>query len=208
MTKPKRGQNGGGKKAGVAAGIDRPKMFAKEYCVDYNGTAAAERCGYSPASASSMSSQLLKRHDVQQYIRDFRRAAEERCEISVDRITQELAAIAFARVEDLTEPTEDGVSRRVVLGRASSKALAAVSQIETEEIVLTGSEGEGDVPAGASLRKIKTKFKMHDKAQALNNLGKHLGMFKETHEFLGADGKPLPMAPLMVQFVDVETKKK
>ena len=37
----------------------------------------------------------------------------------------------------------------------------------------------------------RIKFKLHDKLNALEKLGKHVGMFKEKVEVTGADGGPV-----------------
>lgn len=45
------------------------RRFCDEYLIDLNGTQAAIRAGYSPRSAHSRANKLLRREDVQGYIR-------------------------------------------------------------------------------------------------------------------------------------------
>ena len=43
---------------------DRRNMFVEEYCVDFNATQAAIRCGYSPKVANRQGSLLLSKTDI------------------------------------------------------------------------------------------------------------------------------------------------
>jgi phage terminase small subunit len=49
----------------------------------------------------------------------------------------------------------------------------------------------GKLYAGVKVTKDGFEVKMHDKAAALVNVGKHLGMFKDRVEHTGADGGPI-----------------
>lgn len=55
--------------------------------------------------------------------------------------------------------------------------------------------------AGVKVTKDGLEVKMHDKAAALVNVGKHLGMFTDRHEFSGPDGGPIQTS-VKVEFVD------
>lgn len=47
---------------------EKQKRFAQEYLIDCNGTQAAIRAGYSPISAYSEASRLLRNDNVQNYL--------------------------------------------------------------------------------------------------------------------------------------------
>jgi phage terminase small subunit len=58
--------------------------------------------------------------------------------------------------------------------------------------VKDSDEVDGSLISEVSISKDGTfKFKLHDKLNALEKAGKHLGMFIEKHELTGKDGGPL-----------------
>lgn len=68
--------------------------FTVEYVKDHNATQAAIRAGYSPKSAYSQANDLLKKHDIQEAIKDLEDAASVRSGITVDTIVRRLDSIA------------------------------------------------------------------------------------------------------------------
>jgi phage terminase small subunit len=104
--------------------------------------------------------------------------AAERCGVTVDRIVQELAKIGFANSRDFFEWDQDGVRIK------ASAELTPDQTAVVVEVQETRSKGTG---------KNTIKIKLSDKQAALEKLGRHLGMFKETNkaDLAGPDGKPL-----------------
>ena len=95
---------------------------------------------------------------------------QKRTEITQDRVLKELAKIAFGDIRKLY--TDNGALRNIV--DLEDDIAGAISGVETfEEYEGRGAEREyiGDTK----------KVKMLDKTKALELLGKHLGMFKETN---------------------------
>ena len=87
-------------------------------------------------------------------------------------IVSELRKIGFANMEDYTTVENDGSLLPEFTG-VERDEMAAVSEFTVEEF----KDGRSDK------REVRrTKFKLHDKANALIALGKHLGMFKDTLE--------------------------
>ena len=118
-------------------------------------------------------SKLLAHSKVAQRVAGLQSEAAERNEITVDKIVQELAKIAFANMLDYIRITEDG-GAAVDLSTLDHEQAAAISEV-TSEIYM---DGRGD----DSERVKRTKFKLADKRAALVDLGKHLGMFVERRE--------------------------
>jgi phage terminase small subunit len=91
---------------------------------------------------------------------------ELRTEITQDKVLNELAKIGFANIEDYVEVDEDQYDDKVVKIKSSKDIpedkKAAISSIKQ------GANG--------------IEVKLHDKVRALENIGRHLGMFKDKVE--------------------------
>lgn len=77
----------------------KQEIFAKEYLVDLNGTQAAIRAGYAPASAEVQASRLLSNANIQNFISEQQGKRAKRLEITVDDLVRELEearALAFS----------------------------------------------------------------------------------------------------------------
>lgn len=106
--------------------------------------------------------ELLKNPKVAERIEELRAKHRERHNVTVDRIVEELALIAFSDPGDFYEWDEKNVSLKpkADLTPEQRRVVAELSQTVTE--------------AGGTLR-----LKLHSKPDALEKLGRHLGMFKD-----------------------------
>lgn len=89
-------------------------------------------------------------------IEELRAKLLERHEVTVDRIVQELAMIAFASMADYVAIADDG-SVTIELREMGRDRMAVISELTTD-----GKQ---------------VKVKLSDKQAALEKLGRHLGMF-------------------------------
>jgi phage terminase small subunit len=149
----------------------RQQRFVQEYLVSLNATKAAIAAGYSERSAHVHGCKLLKEPKVAAEIAVQQRAAADRAGISVDRVIQELARIAFANMEDFARFGGDAVDL-VDSGSLTREQLAAVAEL-----------GQTASKYGNSVR-----FKLHDKIRAVELIGKHLGMFVDRHTVAAEGG--------------------
>jgi phage terminase small subunit len=140
--------------------------FVEEYIADpSSATRAALRAGYSESEAASYSSKLLKNPKIKAAIEDVKKQSAQRIGVTQDRILTELAKIAFGNVGDVVNQDLSNLTR---------------DQLASLAAELTVNEVDGRV-------KYKSvKIKNLDKVQALIQLGKHLGMFKEKVEVSGS----------------------
>ena len=107
-------------------------------------------------------SRLLTNANVAAYLAERQKALQRRTEVTQERVIGELAAIAFADVADYVQIiNEDGFPM----------------------VQLTPTK---DIPANkrAAIASIKQgnngiEVKLHNKLDALDKLGRHLGLFKE-----------------------------
>lgn len=141
---------------------DKQARFCEEYMVDLNATQAAIRARYSPASAKTVGPRLLENVGVQKLIAQLQAEQSRRTGVSTDRVVRELAKIAFVNAADLIDPKTASLK-----SDASHDDLAAVQSVKVKTF---GEDG------------LEQEVKLADKLRALDLLGKHLGMYKDTSE--------------------------
>lgn len=141
---------------------ERQRLFAYEYLKDLNGTQAAIRAGYKPSNAKSQASNLLKHPAVRAIVDRGRADKQQHLEITQERILEELARIAFAKIGDYISIDNSG-------------------HIIIKPGTIDGDAGRpvAEVTDGGDTGKLR--FKLHDKHKALELLGKHLGIFIDRH---------------------------
>lgn len=140
----------------------KQQMFADEYLIDLNATQAAIRAGYSTDSAAEIGYENLKKPHIRAYVDKAKAERSKRTGINQDRVLKELARIAFVKVTDLVDPRT-----AEVLEEASEDDLAVIQGIKVKQ---SWSE------SGSS---VEREVKVADKAKALDQLGRHLGMFND-----------------------------
>lgn len=178
--------------------------FVEEYLVDLNATQAAIRAGYSERTARSVGHENLTKPDITEAIQAARAALSQRTEITQDRVLTELARIGFC---SLSQVTNWGV-KEVAFGYDSDGRKLPPEQIGEAALVryvdapFVTPIDRDDLPedvraavAEVALTKDGFRIKMHDKAGALAQIGRHLGMFVDKHEHTGAGGGPIRVAP-------------
>lgn len=77
----------------------KEERFCLEYIVDYNGSAAARRCGYGEKTAAKTASRLLRRPEVMERITQLQAEQRERLCVSADLVvirTMELLDVCMA----------------------------------------------------------------------------------------------------------------
>lgn len=160
--------------------ILRYEIFAREYCIDLNGTRAAIAAGYKPHSAGEIASQLLNKTQVQRLVRRQQMRRATKLELTADKVSEELQRLGFSNMLDFMEIDENGKPVGLNLSNITRDQAAAIQEI-TEDT--TGGSGDGE-------RRLilRTKFKLADKKAALELLGRHLGMFQDSLKVSGLEG--------------------
>lgn len=113
-------------------------------------------------------SELLENGKITVRIEAMQAALRKRHEVTVDRVVQELANIAFANAGDYYAWGPDGVRIK------DSAELTAQQRAVVCEVSQTITESGGTI-----------KVKLSDKQAALDKLAKHLGMFIDRKEIGG-----------------------
>ena len=138
------------------------ERFAQEYVTDLNGTQAAIRAGYSPKTAKSKASDLLKDPRVQAAVEARLQELAERAKMTQEQVFQELVKVAKADMSTFAEWGPGGVVLKDSKGLRpeDTAAVAEISQTVTE--------------AGGTKR-----IRLHDKLKALELLGRYFSMFSD-----------------------------
>jgi phage terminase small subunit len=155
---------------------DKQKMFVKEYLIDLNATQAAIRSGYSKKTANKIGSQNLAKLDIQEAIQKAMDDRAGRTEITADRVLQEIAKLGFANMMDYMTVQENGLAV-VDLSLLTRDQAAAITELTVETRKEFKGENEND---SATIEKVK--FKLADKGQNLERLGRHLKLFTDKTE--------------------------
>ena len=140
------------------------QRFVDEYCIDFNGTQAAIRAGYSPNSANMQAARLLANDNVRKALDEKRLEIAEISKLKTSDVIDELKKIAFS---DITQVINFNNSRAKIkssrkLSEDAKKTIASVSQTQN----------------GLTI-------KMHDKVKALELLGRYLNIFTDRVEVEG-----------------------
>ena len=144
----------------------RRERFAQNVAQGMTLEAAFLAAGYKTPGGNSAT--VRWKPDVAQRIDELLGLAAAKAGVTVERIVNELAKIAFANAGDYFEWGPDGVKIR------ASDDLTEAQRAVVAEAVETRTE------AGGSIR-----IKLSDKQGALEKLGRHLGMFKDKVEHSG-----------------------
>lgn len=72
---------------------EKQKMFCREYLVDFNGTQAAIRAGYSKKTANEQASRLLTKVNVQAYLKKLIENRNERTKITQDEVIADIIKV-------------------------------------------------------------------------------------------------------------------
>ena len=69
---------------------DKQKQFCEEYVIDFNGTQAAIRAGYSAKTANEQAVRLLANVSIQEYIQKLKEKRNKRVGITQDEILKDI----------------------------------------------------------------------------------------------------------------------
>lgn len=145
----------------------KQKRFIEEYVIDFNGTAAAIRAGYSPASAKVIANELLTKPDIYAEVQAKIEAMTNKADITKERILLEMRRLALFDVRSLYD--ENG--HPLPVHQLSDDAAAAINGLDVVSV------GNAELGVGQVM-----KYKIPDKNKALESLAKILGYLDRTTE--------------------------
>lgn len=160
----------------------RRELFAREYLIDLNGTQAALRAGYSPASARTEASQLLAHAEVQERIAELAAARNEKLEIKAEDVLRELHRMLVADVATAIDEATGALKPIHEIPIDLRRTIASVDVEEMYEWI-----GERPNREKVEVGRVK-KIKFWSKERAAEMLGKHLALFIERLKVEGLEG--------------------
>lgn len=161
---------------------DKVKKFADEYLIDFNGTQAVIRAGYSKRSAKEQAARLLTNDNVQKYLTEQKAKLAKKHEGLKDRLIEELTKIAFFDIRKVYN--EDGTFKN--LSDLGDDEAAVIASLETHEVSGRGRKKKG----------LTKKFKTNPKVAAIERISKMLGYEAPTKVApTDKEGNDLPVAP-------------
>lgn len=151
----------------------RERLFVLEYLTDLSAERAAIAAGYSHATARSnafrwVSDPEVKPHVYAEIQRRLSKVAKK-LDITLERVEEEIAKVAFASMRQFVTIDGDG-QPRINLSDTDAASLDALSEVATETVI------EGDPKAPTFVR--KTRIKLHSKLDALEKLAQRHGFYK------------------------------
>ena len=72
---------------------EKQKQFCNEFIIDFNGTQAAIRAGYSPKTANEQAAQLLAKLSIQEYLKKLIENRNERTKITQDEVVANIVEV-------------------------------------------------------------------------------------------------------------------
>jgi phage terminase small subunit len=108
----------------------KQKRFCQEYCKDLNGTQAAIRAGYSPKTAESQASRLLRNDKVSSEIAKLLGTATDKASITLDAVICELQAFMLADISEIASWQGNTVTMKAS-SELSPDALKAIESVST-----------------------------------------------------------------------------
>lgn len=169
---------------------DKQEMFCQQWIIDFNGTQAAIRAGYSSNSANEIAAQLLAKLSIQTRIAELKLDVMGAVGISQAKVYRELARLAFF---DIRKVYTDAGSLMPVKDIDDDSA-AAIAGIKVYEEKMDG------IKIGETV-----EVKLINKVAALENIIKIAGWAAPTKtELTGANGQPLAVTQEhVVRFEDM-----
>lgn len=142
----------------------RHELFAQNVAKGMSATEAYREAGYKAHRQSAHS--LLTNPDISARIEELKKAGAKEAEVTIARVLEEMACIAFADMGKFVSIDESG-NVSVNFQALSESDFRAVTKIRQKHI--KGEDGEHNV--------IETQFELASKTTGLEQLAKHLGMF-------------------------------
>ena len=190
------------------------QLFALEYIIDFNGQEAAARAGYSSKRAAQQAYRLLQDDRVLAAITDAIAERKKRLFITQDQVVtmwwqianadpNELSSVrrvacGFCYGDNITFENDDDNDARDIDPSRDPNADCGICRGEGAPHVHIADTSKLSPSAkllyqGAKETKFGIEIQMADRMKALDNVARHLGMFKDTVNHVSEDGSMSPV---------------
>lgn len=147
---------------------DKQKRFCEEYMLDFNGTQAAIRSGYSENTAQEIASQNLSKLIIQAYLSELKTQAANEYGITKKQLVNELRKIAMFDIRKIFGEDDN----LLPVKEFDEDSAGAVAGIDTDQ--LWGYDENSDSDKKTIIGQTK-KVKIHNKIAAIERLSRMLG---------------------------------
>lgn len=144
-----------------------------------NGTQAAIDAGYSPRSAASIASELLKKPEIKKRIRDLNKAAVAVSEVTAVRVVEEMNVIAMADMASFVESELGKAIRVKAFSEMPQGATRCIKKLRVKRRVLeTNTSGTDDKPGPTTAVVEETvEIELWSKTEALDMLARKHALY-------------------------------
>ena len=113
----------------------RQQAFAREYLVDYNGTQAAIRAGYSKKGAAQQASALLRLPKVIEELAKRAAPVKKRAELKASELLEVMQLVAYGDVSNLFKPSS---------GNGSVSTIKDMRELGEDQVLVAGYKRGSD----------------------------------------------------------------
>lgn len=137
-----------------------------------------------PDAVRAKASAFFRKPKLAALVARLQSESARRCNVTQDRVTRELSAVAFAILPDLVETDGQGMLRMKPLEQLTEAQRRAVKKLKLKTRTTATDDGTTTVQ--------ETEVELHGKLEALHLLGQNIGMFKTLvqHEIPALDYRP------------------
>jgi len=159
---------------------NQEQVFVDEYLVCLNPEKAALKAKYAKTTARTKSflwvsdSKQNPKPYIYKIIKKRMAARSEKTGIKAEQVIQEFAKIAFSNIQDYIGPDNEITD----ISEMNKEIAAAVESVQTTSTITSNSKDDKEYETK------NIKLKLHNKISALENLGKHLGIYAENNKLL------------------------
>jgi len=172
----------------------KKKKFVQEYLVDFNGSQAAIRAGYSKNGAGVIACNLLKDNKIQSAIAKRQLELQEETQWNQRKVLDEYRRLLDFDLADIYD--NDHKLKKV--SEMSPNARFAVAAIKSQKRNVKKIKASGDEESEESFL---SDLKFTPKKEILDKIGEHLGMFASDKE-TPSGGIQIDKAVITVKLVD------
>lgn len=125
-----------------------------------------------PANIRSRACEFFRQPKIQALVEQLQAESIKRMNVTQDRVTREVVAVAFASLPDLIETDADDMLCLKRLETLTDAQRRAVKKLKMKKRTTTDEDGGRTVV-------LETEIELHGKLEALEMLGRNLGMFSQ-----------------------------
>lgn len=174
---------------------DKQRAFCHEYIIDWNGSRACIKAGYSKKTARIQASQLLTKLNIQKYISDIQEDMAKEAGMSMLMMLFELKKMALSNIADMHETW----IKRTDFEQLTKEQRSCISEISTK--IKTYLDKQGN-----NIEEEFIKIKLHDKTKAIQEINKMLGYYSPEKTDITSGGEKINQ-PTQVIFKNARKKK-